>query len=159
MKCVGSIRGRAAAKVKTSTAMMAITTAICTLPATCIPIQFVTSPTASIPAAIAMRAPSPQPMAAVIYPAPVSAATGPPIGTDIRKNQPTTAPALGPNAIVTKCDTPPAFGYLAESSPMDRANGRMSRVINPQARREAGPAISAARPGTISTPEPSTAPM
>ncbi|MNC81275.1 hypothetical protein D3C75_1343530 [compost metagenome] len=66
MKCTLSIRGIAAANENTNTATMAITTAICTFPATCIPIQFVTSPIPSMAAAMAILALSPQPIAEVI---------------------------------------------------------------------------------------------
>ncbi|MNI92528.1 hypothetical protein D3C73_1503360 [compost metagenome] len=66
VKCTLSIRGSAAAKENTNTAMIAITTAICTFPATCIPIQFVTRPAPSMAAARAILALSPQPIAAVM---------------------------------------------------------------------------------------------
>ncbi|MNP24842.1 hypothetical protein D3C76_1176220 [compost metagenome] len=66
VKCSTSIRGSAVAKEKTSTATIAITTAICTFPATCIPIQFVIRPMTNIIAAIVILADSSQPIAAVI---------------------------------------------------------------------------------------------
>ncbi|MNP14217.1 hypothetical protein D3C76_1065300 [compost metagenome] len=107
----------------------------------------------------AMRIFSPKPNADVKYPAPVKAATGAPKGTDMRKNQPTSDPIRAPKAKVTKWETPPALGYLADKSPIDKAIGKINIAINPQANSEAGPAISAASPGTINIPEPSTALM
>ncbi|MNN31111.1 hypothetical protein D3C81_1447860 [compost metagenome] len=108
-------------------------------------------------AAKAMRIFSPKPKADVKYPAPVKAATGAPKGTDMRKNQPTNDPVRAPKASVTKWETPPALGYLADRIPIDKAIGKINKAINPQANSEAGPAISAASPGTINIPDPSTA--
>jgi hypothetical protein len=42
---------------------------------------------------------------------------------------------------------------------MDSAIGHTSKTIAPQASRDAGPAISAAKPGTRRTPQPRTAPI
>lgn len=53
----------------------------------------------------------------------------------------------------------PAFGYLADNSPIVNAIGNTTRTIRPHAINDAGPDISATNPGIISMPEPNTAPM
>jgi hypothetical protein len=86
------------------------------------------------------------------------AASGAPSGTASKNIQPTTAEAAGPNAFMTKVETPPPPEKRAESSDIVSASGNVRSVIAPQATSEAGPASSAATAGITNTPEPSTAP-
>jgi len=99
-----------------------------------------------------------RPRAEVIYPEPVRARTGTPIIVETKKNQPIKEPVRSLKARVTKNETPPSFGYCADNNPMVRAIGNASRITKPHDIREAGPAISAARPGRMRIPQPKTAP-
>jgi hypothetical protein len=68
-------------------------------------------------------------------------------------------PISGFHALVTKYDTPPAWGYLTERNPILSAIGIARILINIHARMDAGPAESAVRPGRRSIPDPRTDPI
>ena len=83
---------------------------------------------------------------------------GAPQTTPTRKHQPAAAPARGPRPAAVYPITPPE--PMARPSAAKTIASRPDSPMRPsQARIEAGPAWAAARPGSRSSPGPSSAPM
>ncbi|MOA15166.1 hypothetical protein D3C78_1353100 [compost metagenome] len=135
-------------------ATISMATSVCRLALELAPREPTHQTIASVPSSANSSCSSCQPNSAWPKPVAICRAAGKPTGITDRKSQPVTRSRRGPNAMPTKCATPPALGKWRPRIAKTMAIGKTRAINTGHAHRLLFPATSAASAGTANTPVP-----
>ena len=141
-------------QMATISATINTATSVCRLALELAPREPTHQTIASVPSSASSNCSSCQPNSACPKPVAICRAAGRPTGITDKNSQPVTRSIRGPNAMPTKCATPPALGKCRPSMAKTIATGNTSTISTGHAHRLLLPATNAASAGTANTPVP-----